>query len=716
MIAERTVQVVPEGFLIGNQVLPVYSGSIHYWRHKHADWQRILENVRRMGFHFVDTYVPWNVHEISPGKFDFGEITAEKDVGAFLQLCQDLGLYVLCRPGPHINSELPYFGYPERVVNNADIQMRTATGAPAVLPVANIPIAAPSYASEQFYEAVATYFDAVAPVLKPYLYPNGPIVAIQSDNEMSFFFRTRCYDVDYHPEAIGLYRNTLKLKYGDIAAINQRYGTEYESFDAIEPPRDFLARERRDLPYYLDWAEAQEDYVAYGLVRIKHMLEERGLTGVPYYHNYPTFYPEFPFRMGALEDQLDIAGVDAYPRPDQYPAVKRGAQFTSTMSRLPFIPEFGAGVWAWYKPQPAEDHLFNTRAAFMHGIRAINYYMLADRDRWLNTPIHEDGTPRESMFNMYQRWNAQLDQLGWHKLRVERPVLILTPRLYERLRYVAIEGSIPYDWLMNFYCQLPGDFFVSPHTPGTRDAIQQQLSVWIDAFRMALEGTGLSYALADSDISEAKLANYAIVIVPTFEWIDRDLMDKLDGYVKSGGRIICGPRIPIQTVTGEPLDLWAATKPVTSVSRLDLDGELWLEDVDIWDSSTIGNMPSAFIHSFERGSGKVSVLSGLFPQAGALGEGLLTYRRLAPVLLPLLVEAGIAPLSSRDNPNIDISLLSGDDRRIACIANPTSDEQTVQVQVEGAQSYRDIDSGAQHKGSLRLTLAPWTIQIWEIEA
>ena len=714
MIAERFVQVTPDGFQIGDQVLPVYSGSIHYWRHDRADWRRILENVRAMGFRFVDTYVPWNVHETTPGQFDFGDTTPEKDVGAFLALCQEVGLFVLCRPGPHINAELPHFGYPERVVNDEALQMRTATGAPAVLPVANIPIAPPSYACEAFYDAVEVYFDAFAPVLKPYVYPNGPIVALQSDNDMSFFFRTRCYDVDYHPEAIGLYRRYLARKYGDVAALNARYGSQHTSFETVEPPRDYEAKTRADLPYYLDWAEAQEEYVTYGLVRIKQMLEARGLTGVPYYHNYPTFYPEFPFRMGALEEQLDIAGVDAYPRPDQYPAVKRGAQFTSTMSRLPFIPEFGAGVWAWYKPQQAKDHLFNTRAAFMHGIRAINYYMLADRDRWLNTPIHEDGSRRDSMFDMYQGWNAQLDRLDWGKLRPERQAIILTPRLYEQLRYVAIEGSVPYDWLMNFYCQLPGDFFVSARTPETRDAIQQHLSVWIEAFRFALEGAGVSYALADSDISADKLAAYPLVIVPTFEWADAALMAKLDAYVQAGGSVLCGPRIPTQTVTGEPLNLWPASTPLGATDTLKLDDGLWLEDVDLWAASDNGK--PRFVQTFERGAGRVTVVSALFPQSGALGEGQLAYRRFAPTLLPLLAEAGITPLSSRDNPNIDISLLSGGGRRIVCIANPPDKAQTVPARVAGATQFSDIDSGARQSGALQLSMPAYTIQIWEIEA
>ncbi|MBK8023027.1 MAG: beta-galactosidase [Chloroflexi bacterium] len=711
-----TVQVAPEGLRIGDRVWPLYSGSVHYWRHRREDWPRLLQNVRLMGFHFLDTYFPWNVHETSPGKFDFGEIVPEKDIAAFLEACQDHDLFVLCRPGPHINSELPFFGYPERVVNDPEIQMRTALGAPAVLPVANIPIAAPSYASEKFYEAVAEYFDAVAPVLSRYIYPRGPIVAVQSDNEMSLFFRTRCYDLDYHPGAIAAYRRMLVRKYGDIGALNRLYGSGYADFDSVEPPRDYLAQSRAELIPYLDWAEYQEEYINDGLVRIRRMLEARGLTGVPYYHNYPTFYPEAPFRMGALEEVMDIAGVDAYPRPDQYGMVKRGAQFTSTMSRLPFIPEFGAGTWAWYKPQPPEDHLFNTRTAFIHGIRAINYYMLADRDRWLNTPLHEDGTPREDMFAIYQRWNAQLDQLCWHELRVERRVLILSPRLYARLRYVAVEGSIPYDWLMSFYCALPGDFFLSTSTPETRDAIQQQFQPWVDAFRFALDDLGVSYALADSDISDDRLAAYSTVIVPTFEWLDRELADKLDRYARGGGHVLCGPRLPTTTETGDPIAVWSSPPPLKTAPRVDLGPDLWLEDVDLWaQSEREGDGTASFVHTFAHGLGQIAVIAGVFPHPDLLREKEHSYRQIGPVLVPLLAAAGVATAYTRNNLNVDISVLSSANRRVICLANPTPDAQPVSVQVVNAASFRDIDTGARSIGNLNLTLTPWTVSIWEID-
>lgn len=51
---------------------------------------------------FIRRYVPWNFHEPVPGQYDFG---GDADLEHFLQLCQDIGLLVIMRPGPYICAE-----------------------------------------------------------------------------------------------------------------------------------------------------------------------------------------------------------------------------------------------------------------------------------------------------------------------------------------------------------------------------------------------------------------------------------------------------------------------------------------------------------------------------------------------------------------------------------------------------------------------------------
>lgn len=47
-------------------------------------------------------YIPWNFHEMSPGKYNFA---GDANLTHFLSLAQQTGLLVILRPGPYICAE-----------------------------------------------------------------------------------------------------------------------------------------------------------------------------------------------------------------------------------------------------------------------------------------------------------------------------------------------------------------------------------------------------------------------------------------------------------------------------------------------------------------------------------------------------------------------------------------------------------------------------------
>ena len=57
----------------------------------------------------VQVYVPWNVHEPYPEQYNWEGMA---DLESYLQLAQDMGLYVLLRPGPYICAEWDFGGFP----------------------------------------------------------------------------------------------------------------------------------------------------------------------------------------------------------------------------------------------------------------------------------------------------------------------------------------------------------------------------------------------------------------------------------------------------------------------------------------------------------------------------------------------------------------------------------------------------------------------------
>ena len=384
MITTSSVQLGRDGLIVNGNLEPVYSGTVHYWRLDPALWSAILQNVRDLGFRMIETYIPWAVHEIAAGQFDFGQQDPYKDLPRFLRLCKETGISACVRPGPHINAELTWFGFPLRVLENPAVWAYTANGSPAITDRLPQPFVMPSYASETFFAETTGFFDALCPVLEPYLAPNGPIVACQVDNEMCYFFRTQPYDLDYSDDSIRLYRRMLAEQYGPIGQLNAAYHTSYASFDDVPPPRQFDAKTAADLPYHLDWATYKEYQINTALNRLGAMLRDRGIT-VPLYHDV-AFNISTPIDMVTMQTQpnLDFVGTNLYANQEEYAhTLARRVRYQSGTQKLPFVPEYGAGLW-WFHSRthtPAEEE-FTILSGLMHGLKALNFYMLVERDRW----------------------------------------------------------------------------------------------------------------------------------------------------------------------------------------------------------------------------------------------------------------------------------------------------------------------------------------------
>src|SRR5580692_5625318 len=90
--SEPRVRLHPHGLDLGTgEVLPLWAGAMHYWRHAPHEWRAGLEAMRSMGLRLVDTYVPWAEHEVAPGEYDFGETNGRLDVARFLTLAHEVG-------------------------------------------------------------------------------------------------------------------------------------------------------------------------------------------------------------------------------------------------------------------------------------------------------------------------------------------------------------------------------------------------------------------------------------------------------------------------------------------------------------------------------------------------------------------------------------------------------------------------------------------------
>ncbi|KAK4756926.1 hypothetical protein SAY87_007053 [Trapa incisa] len=108
--------------MINGQRRILFSGSIHYPRSTPEMWPELLQRAKEGGLDAVQTYVFWNGHEPSPGKYYFED---RYDLVRFIKLVQQAGLYVHLRIGPYICGEWNFGGFPVWLKYVPGIEFRT---------------------------------------------------------------------------------------------------------------------------------------------------------------------------------------------------------------------------------------------------------------------------------------------------------------------------------------------------------------------------------------------------------------------------------------------------------------------------------------------------------------------------------------------------------------------------------------------------------------
>ncbi|WP_182049568.1 alpha-amylase family protein [Changpingibacter yushuensis] len=687
---DRVVQISNSALCVNGEEKEMYGGAVHYWRLDRDKWEKILQNVVDLGFTMVSIYIPWEAHEISRGVFDFGNVDARTDIDAFLTLCESKGLNIVVRPGPQINSEMTWFGYPKRILEDQRFIARNASGARAVLNQVPKPIPALSYAVDEFYDEVALWYDAICPILERHAVNNGGgVVACQVDNEMAFFFGINAYSGDYSDASLKMYRKFLLSKYGSVERVERAYGVEeLDDLTDFDPPRRFERSDRKAIAWYSDWAEYRETYLVDAMARLADMLRSRGLDQIALFHNYP--HPlgpggaasgfTHPFNMPKLEEKLDFVGFDIYSRKHLYNHIKTVASYTVGTSRFPYIPEFIAGVWAWYlHPGDESDEEFVTKAALMQGIKGFSRYMLVERDKWLFSPIRRDGTVRP-MAHMHTKMNEVLKGLQFSQLKRRSDVLLLANREYDRLEASSVLVSFPGDFL-----ETPSGFSEYPNRLTTADEKfgfdsypLREKNEYFGAFHESLLENGVGYLISDTDLNSNRWSSYAAVVLTTEDWLDAETQRALAQYVKRGGTIVIGPKVPGLghdqekcTVLAEELGL--------SVGRVQETATIKVEEGHV-------------------------ILVGSVEQAEKVGE-------LIGQTVP------VAQFFSTDR-SLDVVVHDNEtapNRKIVFVCNPTSRSVSARIGIQ--DTIRSAEEAWDHKsllvtnGELDLKLDPYTIQI-----
>ncbi|XP_057969924.1 beta-galactosidase 10 [Malania oleifera] len=85
------------------------SASIHYPRSVPEMWPGLVQTAKEGGIDVIESYVFWNGHEPSPGKYHFGD---RYDLVKFVKIVQQAGMYLILRIGPFVAAEWNFGGVP----------------------------------------------------------------------------------------------------------------------------------------------------------------------------------------------------------------------------------------------------------------------------------------------------------------------------------------------------------------------------------------------------------------------------------------------------------------------------------------------------------------------------------------------------------------------------------------------------------------------------
>ncbi|XP_059431850.1 beta-galactosidase-like isoform X1 [Corylus avellana] len=161
--AAASVTYDHRAIMINGQRRILISGSIHYPRSTPEMWPDLVQKAKEGGLDVIQTYVFWNGHEPSQGKYYFED---RYDLVKFIKLVQQAGLYVHLRIGPYVCAEWNFGGFPVWLKYVPGISFRTDNG----------PFKA---AMQKFTEKIVSMMKAE----KLFETQGGPIILSQIENE-----------------------------------------------------------------------------------------------------------------------------------------------------------------------------------------------------------------------------------------------------------------------------------------------------------------------------------------------------------------------------------------------------------------------------------------------------------------------------------------------------------------------------------------------------
>ncbi|KZV16514.1 Beta-galactosidase 3 isoform 1 [Dorcoceras hygrometricum] len=162
-VVKCSVSYDRKALVIDGQRRILFSGSIHYPRSTPEMWEDLINKAKEGGIDVIESYVFWNVHEPSPGYYNF---EGRYDLVRFVKTIQRAGLYAHLRIGPYVCAEWNFGGFPVWLKYVPGISFRTD--------------------NEPFKMAMKGFTEKIVNLMKSeklYESQGGPIILSQIENE-----------------------------------------------------------------------------------------------------------------------------------------------------------------------------------------------------------------------------------------------------------------------------------------------------------------------------------------------------------------------------------------------------------------------------------------------------------------------------------------------------------------------------------------------------
>jgi len=553
----------------------LFAAEVQYWRLEPRYWEPILVAARDAGLPGISSYVPWEVHEVEKGRFDFdGSTDPRLNLVGYLELVKKVGLRLAYRPGPFVCNEMAWGGHPRRIVMG-DVGMMVWQADNSLAPGYMLQAKEgwqPSYLHPAYLDEVRTWFAAVDAVARDFTVARrGPISTCNLDNEVSYIVRDSFFGADYNPCVVGrggLYHQWLARTYGSPYKLP--YRQRVASFEDIEPPRK-LENVEDNLRWYFDWVAFKEWLMAEYLKTLRGMHEECGLRGVTFYTNINPHRPEgVPTNFARFaEGTGGLVGYDFYRNPwlsySGYSSMARVLKLMNATLPVTWSAEFMGGWWfvnLQGNRVPRNHTEFMSLAAMADGCKAISWFMFHDRHSWGDAPVSQMGHRRENHEALRNVVGVARSLKQWNSLK---PVSDLAIAYYR-----------PYMWHSHLGDPMPcadndlhvGDPVLWGEKAGAAVAEYEGL------FRLAGQA---GYHAAAVDISDApeKLTDHRLVWLAAEPFIEESADKLLAAWVRKGGTLVVSHAWPRVNLAGQPLDFLGLGGPPDKPAKLGKGKVVW---------------------------------------------------------------------------------------------------------------------------------------------